>query len=62
MSASNRSSSGGAKQGKPDLARDGGVKEQSKPIPANPLPPDKIEGDSADTDQWDDNDTPPRPP
>ncbi|RKZ81880.1 MAG: hypothetical protein DRQ39_11335 [Gammaproteobacteria bacterium] len=26
---------------------------------ANPLPPDKVEGDSGDTDVWDDNDTPP---
>lgn len=26
---------------------------------ANPLPPDLPEGDSGDTDVWDDNDTPP---
>jgi len=62
MSASNRSSSDGAKQGKTASPRTDGADDQSKPIPANPLPPDKIEGDSADTDQWDDNDTPPRRP
>ncbi|KKL90571.1 hypothetical protein LCGC14_1903340 [marine sediment metagenome] len=27
--------------------------------PANPLPDDKVEGDSAETEIWDDNDTPP---
>lgn len=26
---------------------------------ANPLPPERIEGDSGETDVWDDNDTPP---
>lgn len=26
---------------------------------ANPLPADKVEGDSGETDVWDDNDTPP---
>lgn len=26
---------------------------------ADPLPDDKIEGDSADTEVWDENDTPP---
>jgi hypothetical protein len=62
MSASNRSSSSEKKQGNTDSSRKHGVDDQSKPIPANPLPPDKIEGDSADTDQWDDNDTPPRRP
>lgn len=35
--------------------------DEGQPIPANPLPPEILEGDSADTDQWDDNDTPPRP-
>jgi hypothetical protein len=29
------------------------------PIPANPLPETKVEGDSSDTDTGDDNDTPP---
>ncbi len=29
-------------------------------IPANPL--SKVEGDSAETDRWDDNDTPPETP
>ena len=28
-------------------------------IPADPLPETKIEGDTADTDVYDDNDTPP---
>lgn len=28
-------------------------------IEADPLPPEKVEGDSAETDRWDDNDTPP---
>jgi hypothetical protein len=31
-----------------------------KEIVADPLPPDKVEGDSGDTDEWDDNDTPPK--
>lgn len=31
--------------------------KMGEPIPANPLP--KIEGDSADTEVMDDNDTPP---
>ena len=28
-------------------------------IPADPLPPEKVEGSSGDTDVFDDNDTPP---
>ncbi len=28
-------------------------------IPADPLPPSIEEGDSSETDVWDDNDTPP---
>ncbi len=31
----------------------------SEGIKADPLPDDKAEGDSAETETWDDNDTPP---
>jgi len=30
---------------------------QQPEVVADPLPPEKLEGDSADTDEWDDNDT-----
>lgn len=33
-----------------------------KEIPADPLPEWLVEGDSADTDEWDHNDTEPREP
>ncbi len=29
-------------------------------IPADPLPPEIVEGDDDDTDEWDDTDTPAR--